>query len=134
MSDKRNLIITQVGLGLSLFTCALVALGYFLLQRLGDSTEAPPVVVSTSQAHETHHAPGAEPTGPNVRPEFQPSPSADPSHVPYPQTTLRPIWLAPEQDSDDPRLPRFDTATPEGDIGQRSLFDSQPETHSAKRY
>jgi hypothetical protein len=112
MSDERNLGVTQVGLGLTLLTCLLVALGYFVLQRLGGSTESPPVVRGPASIREP--------------PQILTVQGSEPSSGPYPQTTLRPIWLAPQQDPADARLQRFDPAASENDVVEPSLFDAQP--------
>lgn len=123
MSEQRKLGVTPAGLGLTLFTCLLVALGYLVLRRLGDNTEPTPAVVAPGAPDETYRAVGTDLLG---APQIPPVQGTEPSPVPYPQTTLRPIWLAPQQDGDDTRWQRFDPTASEGDVGGQSLFDSQP--------
>jgi hypothetical protein len=126
MSDERNLGVTEARLGLTILSCLLVALGYFVLQRLGDATESSPVVISPGSPSDAFATPGTGPSGANVQPQILTVQGSEPSSVPYPQTTLRPLWLAPQQGADDARLQRFDPAAPAEDDGEPSLFDSQP--------
>ena len=59
-------------------------------------------------------------------PQIAPAQGSEPSPNSYPQTTLRPIWVAPQQDTDDTRFERFDPTAPVEDVHEPSLFDSQP--------
>ncbi len=126
MSDERNLGVTEARLGLTILSCLLVALGYFVLQRLGDSTESSPVVIPPSSASDATVLTGTYPSSADVQPMVVPAQGSEPSPVPYPQTSLRPVWLAPQQGADDTRLQRFDPTAPTEEVGERSLFDSQP--------
>jgi hypothetical protein len=126
MSDKRNLGVTEARLGLSLLSCLLVALGYVVLQRLGDTAESSPEDIAPDQSNVSFHPAEFSPSGGNVQPQILPVQGSEPSPAPYPHTSQRPLWLAPQQGTDDTSLQRFDPAATVGDAGQPSLFDPQP--------
>jgi hypothetical protein len=138
MSEKFKLGVTETGVGLTLLTCLLAALGYFVLQRLGDSSESTPVADSPAAPIETYSTLGAGPSNLNAEPQIVPVQGSEPSHNSYPQTTLRPIWVAPQQDTEDTRIERFDPSAPVEDVHEPSLFDSQPlearQNSEPKRY
>jgi hypothetical protein len=126
MIDQRNLGVTEARLGLTLLTCLLAALGYVVLQRLGDTSDSSPLVVSPDPPSATYHTAGHGPSGGNVQPQILPVQGSEPSPPSYPQTSQRPVWLAPQQGADDTGLQRFDAAAPVGNLGEPSVFDAQP--------
>jgi hypothetical protein len=126
MSEPSKLGVTQTGIGLTLLTCLLAALGYFALQRLGDSSDSPPVADSPTTPNETYQSSGTGSPNANAGQQNLPADGSGSPAISYPQTTLRPIWVAPQQDTDDTRLHRFDPNAPVEDVEGPSLFDSQP--------
>jgi hypothetical protein len=93
--QQRTVGMTEAGIGLSLITCLLVALGYVIIQRLGDRGRPSPREV----------APIASPLTPNTT---QPTatngivpvgPSSEPTGGTAYQTSYPPQWLPPQQDS-----------------------------------
>src|SRR5262245_64310492 len=126
MSDEHNPNISKTGVGLTLLTCLLAALGFFVLQRLGDNSDSLPIDVSPTAPNETYQSPSADASNANSEPQNLQVQGSDPSSMSYPQTTLRPIWVSPQQDTDEMRLQRFNPTEPVDEVGGPSLFDSRP--------
>jgi hypothetical protein len=98
MSQERNFGVTEAGLGLTVITCLLIALGYWIVQRLGGSGEAPPVEVRSSQtAEQTDSSPRATPNeSAQPRVLVAEEPKSSDSRLPY--TAHRPEWLSPQDE------------------------------------
>ena len=126
MIDERNLGITEARLGLTILTCLLVALGYFVLQRLDRLPDSAPVATTPGAPDVAARTLGNVPAASNAQPQIVPVQGTESSPVPYPQTTLRPVWLAPQQNAHDGRARQFHPHEPTNRVGEPSRFDSEP--------
>ena len=99
MSQERNFGVTEAGLGLTVITCLLVALGYWIVQRLGGPGETPPVEVRASSPI-SDPLPGAEPVVKRQQPQVLLPEDPGPADVGAPYTANRPQWLSYQEDSE----------------------------------
>jgi hypothetical protein len=96
MVRERNFGVAEARIGLSVITCLLVALGYVIIHRLGDSTNPAEIeTVPNSRAAQ------ADPPGP---PTLTDGPNS-PSDLSNQQTSYRPQWLSPQNDPNGIALP-----------------------------
>jgi hypothetical protein len=91
MNQERNFGVTEAGVGLTVITCLLVALGYWIILRLVGSSTTPTVEVRPSaQASPT---PGADPVDNPQQPRVLTVEQPQSSDMPLPHTANRPQWL-----------------------------------------
>jgi hypothetical protein len=97
MVRERNFGVAEARIGLSVITCLLVALGYVIIHRLGDSTA--PTDIETVRG--SRAAQVDMPSGP---PGLTDGPTS-PSDASNQQTSYRPQWLSPQNDPTRIALP-----------------------------
>lgn len=122
MSEERNFGVTEAGLGLTVITCLLVALGYWIVQRLGGTGETPPVEVRSSAAI-LNPSPGADPVVKSQQPQVlvPEKPGSTDSEQPY--TANRPQWLPYQEEAEDAPVPSVEGAlTPLSPDAGQSLW------------
>jgi hypothetical protein len=89
MSRKRNLVVTEVGLGLTLLTCLLLALGYMILSHLNEMGQALPEESRTDYAVQPANAVKEAPIQATEQPQVLAIERSD-SPVPVIHTSARP--------------------------------------------
>jgi hypothetical protein len=98
MSEDRNFGVTEAGLGLTVITCLLVALGYWIVQKLGGTGETPRVEVRQSeQANSAETAPNDLPQEAPQQPRVLTADHSESTDLQMPHTAHRPEWLAPQE-------------------------------------
>jgi hypothetical protein len=109
MSEERNFGVTGAGLGLTVITCLLVALGLWILQRLSGTGAPPPVEVRPSQtaaaSEATHRSPAVKK---HQQPRVLMAEQTESTESPLPHTAHRPQWLSNQDDSEDALIPGVD--------------------------
>jgi len=106
MSQERNFGVTEAGLGLTVITCLLIALGYWIVQRLGGTGQAPPVEVRASQTAEQASGSPQDAPGEKSQPRVLVAEEPKSSGSKLPHTAHRPEWLTPQDEPSD--LPTSD--------------------------
>jgi hypothetical protein len=105
MVRDRNFGIAEARIGLSVITFLLVALGYVTIHRLGDST-APAEIETIPSSRE------AQADAPLDRAMLTDG-ATSPSDTANQQSSYRPQWLSPQNDSSGLTLPTLGIAEPE---------------------
>jgi hypothetical protein len=115
MVRERNFGVAEARIGLSMITCLLVALGYVIIHRLGDSG-APAEIETIPNSRAAQVGP---PPGP---PTLSDRPTS-PGETSNQQTSYRPQWLSPQNDPSGITLPTLGIDEPSSstDRLERSL-------------
>jgi hypothetical protein len=104
MVRERNFGIAEARIGLSVITFLLVALGYVTIHRLGDSTA--PAEIETIPSSRR-----AQADAPLDRPILTDGPTS-PTDTANQQSSYRPQWLSPQNDSSGLTLPTLGISEP----------------------
>ena len=127
MTSERNLGVTEARIGLSLLTCLLIALGYVVVQRLGDTGLAPPAEIRPDPAAASFRNSPASPMATGGRAQVSPAQRTESIPAPYPHVSRRPLWLAPQPASEITAPNSFDAAAPAAaNSGEPGPFDPPP--------
>jgi hypothetical protein len=127
MNQERNFGVTEAGLGLTVITCLLVALGYWLVQRLVGTGATPPVEVRPPAAD--LDPPRADPVVKNQQPQVLVPEQPGSAGVESPHTANRPHWLPYQEEQEDAPAPGIDgVLTPLSPEADSSLWPPEPDS------
>jgi len=132
MNQERNFGVTEAGVGLTVITCLLVALGYWIILRLVGSGATPTVEVRP--AAQADLVPGADPVVKPQQPHVLTVEQPQSSDTPLPHTANRPQWLPYQEEPENAATPGIDgVLSPIAPDAEQSIWppvepDPQPES------
>lgn len=132
MSEERNFGVTEARLGLTLLTCLLIALGFAILQRLGDAGTSQ--LIESPQRGRPEGVASEPPNEPPIdhdQPQVLPAQSGESS----PRVALQERYQAPAPQAEaGPAAESYDAIAPAGGnlstIPPASAGDGKPVSHS----
>ena len=126
MTSESKLGVTEARLGLSLLTCLLVALGYVVVQRLGDAGPSPPAEIRPDPAAASFLNSAGQPSEASDGAQILRTQGTESTPAPYPHTSQRPLWLAPQPGTEGVSTPSLEAAAPASSFGEPGPFEPQP--------
>jgi hypothetical protein len=106
MIQQRNLGVTEARIGLTVITCLLVVLGFVIVHRLGDSATPTDIGPAPTQPSvQVSSAADSQPQFPGSGNDSDARYGNADMPTTNPQTSYRPQWLSPQNDTSGVSLP-----------------------------